>query len=481
LSVQFGNIVKEIDAMSEAEYFGKVTAVNGMLVEVGGVKTNLSVGDRCTIIGRGEKEIPCEVVGFRNKKILLMPFASLDGIGSGCKALLINSEPYVYPDISWLGRVINSFGEPVDGKGPLKQGDVPYLVKNSPPSAHSRNRVAGKVDLGVRAVNTFLTMCKGQRMGVFAGSGVGKSSILSMITKHNALDGAILGLIGERGREAREFIEDDLGEEGLARSVVVVATSDESPLMRRQAAYMAMTVAEYFRDQGKDMLCMMDSVTRFAMAQREISLSAGEPPASKGYTPSVFAELPKLLERAGPSAGEGSITGVFTVLVDGDDHNEPIADAVRGILDGHIVLDRSIAERGRYPAINILRSISRVMPGCNTPEENRIVSQARKYLASYEDMAELIRLGAYRKGSNADVDEAILYYPKIEEFISQLKTEKTTLPECYQMLSDILTSTKPEQAEPVAQQPAPQPMPQSSVSKPTSVPVKMEKKNKRKI
>lgn len=227
------------------------------------------------------------------------------------------------------------------------------------------------------------------------------------MAKHSNADVSVIGLIGERGREAKEFVEDTLGEEGLAKSVLVLATSDESPLMRRQAAYVAMAVSEYFRDQNKDVLCMMDSITRFAMAQREIALSVGEPPASKGYTPSVFSELPKLLERAGPGAGTGTITGLFTVLVDGDDHNEPVADAVRSILDGHIVLDRAIAERNRYPAINILRSITRTMPDCNTPEENEIVSKARRYIASYEDMAELIRLGAYKKGSNREVDEAI--------------------------------------------------------------------------
>jgi flagellum-specific ATP synthase len=298
--------------------------------------------------------------------------------------------------------------------------------------------VSGKLDLGVRAMNAFLTVCRGQRMGIFAGSGVGKSSILSMMARHTEADVSVVGLIGERGREAREFIEDDLGPDGLARSVVVVATSDESALLRRQAAYVTMTVAEYFRDLGRDVLCMMDSVTRFAMAQREISLSVGEPPASKGYTPTVFAELPRLLERAGPGQeGAGSLTGLFTVLVDGDDHNEPIADAVRGILDGHVVLDRAIAERGRYPAINILRSVSRTMPGCNTREENDLIARARRLLALYDDMAELIRLGAYRRGADAAVDEAIHYFPAIEAFLAQRKDEKTDLASGYAMLAQI--------------------------------------------
>ncbi|MGB1027632.1 MAG: FliI/YscN family ATPase, partial [Rhodospirillaceae bacterium] len=288
-------------------------------------------------------------------------------------------------------------------------------------------------------MDSFTTCCEGQRMGIFAGSGVGKSSLMSMFIRHTNADVIVMGLVGERGREAREFIEDDLGEEGLARAVAVVATSDESPLMRRQAAYMTLAVAEYFRDQGLNVLCLMDSVTRFAMAQREISLSAGEPPASKGYTPTVFAELPKLLERAGPGKqGSGSITGLFTVLVEGDDHNEPISDAVRGILDGHIVLDRAIAERGRYPAVNVLRSVSRTMPNCNTEEQNQLVSRGRRLMSTYEDMSELIRLGAYRVGSNPEVDEALYYHQGLENFLSQPKGEGTSLDEGYALLAQTL-------------------------------------------
>jgi flagellum-specific ATP synthase len=276
-------------------------------------------------------------------------------------------------------------------------------------------------------------------MGIFAGSGVGKSSLMSMMAKRSELEVNVIGLVGERGREAREFVEDELGPEGMARSIVVVATSDEPPLVRRQAAYTTMAIAEFFRDEGRDVLCLMDSVTRFAMAQREIGLSAGEPPATKGYTPSVFAELPRLLERAGPGEeGRGSITGLFTVLVEGDDHNEPIADAVRGILDGHIVLDRAIAERGRFPAINLLRSVSRTMPGCNTPEHSSLVKRARGLIATYEDMAELIRLGAYRRGTDPQVEEAIRYYPALEAFLSQSKTERTTLEESLAALRDIV-------------------------------------------
>jgi flagellum-specific ATP synthase len=277
-------------------------------------------------------------------------------------------------------------------------------------------------------------------MGIFAGSGVGKSTLMAMMARNTNADAIVIGLVGERGREVKEFIEDDLGPEGLARSVVVAATSDEAPLVRRQAAYVAMTVAEQLRDQGLNVLLLMDSVTRFAMAQREIGLSAGEPPASKGYTPTVFAELPRLLERAGPGHrdGMGSITGLFTVLVEGDDHNEPVSDAVRGILDGHIVLDRAIAERGRFPAINVLKSVSRAMPACNTEIEQNLVLQARGPMTIYEDMAELIRLGAYKVGTNPEVDNAVMLHPKLEAFLTQKKDEISGLSESYAALSDIL-------------------------------------------
>ena len=443
--VNITSLLSELERLQTHQVYGKVAAVQGLLVEVSGVQNNLSVGDRCNIVARDGRVVACEVVGFRSGRALVMPFGALEGIGLGCRAEIAESAPAIYPDDSWLGRVISGMAKPVDGAGALGAGPLAYPIKAAPPPAHTRKRIGSKLDLGIRALNTFTTSCHGQRMGIFAGSGVGKSTILSMMARYTNADVTVVGLVGERGREAREFIEDDLGEEGLARSVVVVSTSDEPPLMRRQAAYVTLAVAEYFRDQGKNVLCLMDSVTRFAMAQREISLSAGEPPATKGYTPAVFAELPKLLERAGPGKRKsGNITGLFTVLVEGDDHNEPISDAVRGILDGHIVLDRAIAERGRFPAMNILKSISRTMPGCNTDEQNALISRARKIISSYEDMAELIRLGAYRKGTNPEVDEAIYYYPRIEAFLRQGKDDHSDLDTCYKLLAEAL---QPQAAE----------------------------------
>ena len=438
MAVNISTLINELNRLPVHRVYGRVSAVQGLLVEVTGVQGNLSVGDRCNVIARDDRVVACEVVGFREERALLMPFGALEGVGLGCRAEIGESQPAIFPDDAWLGRVINAMGRPVDENGPMSSGETPYPIKTSPPPAHTRKRTGSKLDLGVRALNTFTTCCHGQRMGIFSGSGVGKSTVLSMMARYTNADVTVVGLVGERGREAREFIEDDLGPEGLARSVVV-ATSDEPPLMRRQAAYVTLAVAEYFCDQGKNVLCLMDSVTRFSMAQREISLSAGEPPASKGYTPTVFAELPKLLERAGPGRKRtGNITGLFTVLVEGDDHNEPISDAVRGILDGHIVLNRAIAERGRYPAVDVLKSISRTMPACNTDEQNELLNRARKFIATYEDMAELIRLGAYRRGSNPEVDEAMIYYPRIEEFMRQTKEEHTDLETCYRLLSEAL-------------------------------------------
>jgi flagellum-specific ATP synthase len=437
-------LAEQIGDIDGVNIYGRVVGVRGLMVEVAGPIHAMSVGARLVIETGANRTIPCEVIGFSGNNAVVMPFAGLDGVRRGCKAVIANAANLVRPSSAWLGRVVNALGEPIDGKGPLPQGASPMPFRNSPPPAHSRKRVGAPLDLGVRAMNTFLTCCRGQRMGIFAGSGVGKSVLLSMLARNVDAAVSVIGLIGERGREVQEFLQDDLGEEGLARSVVVVATSDEPALMRRQAAYLTLAVAEYFRDEGQDVLCLMDSVTRFAMAQREIGLSAGEPPTAKGYTPTVFTELPKLLERAGPGLGEGAITAIFTVLVDGDDHNEPIADAVRGILDGHIVMQRAIAERGRYPAINILKSVSRTMPKSADPQFWPVIQKARAVMATYADMEELIRLGAYRAGSSPEVDEAIRLHEPLEAFLRQRKDEKASLSDGYRQLAQILGNLETE-------------------------------------
>ena len=423
---------------------GRVAAVNGLLIEARGGLTRLAVGARAEIERRNDRPLSAEVVGFRETRALLMPFGPVEGVAPGAEIRIEPQGSAVRPTTAWLGRIVDAFGEPIDGLGPLPQGNAAYPLRPPPPPAHARGRVGERLNLGVRSMNVFTTCCRGQRLGVFAGSGVGKSVLLSMLAKQSDCDAVVVGLIGERGREVREFIEETLGEEGLKRAVVVVATSDEPALKRRQAAYMTLAIAEFLRDQDLEVLCLMDSVTRFAMAQREIGLAAGEPPTTKGYTPTVFTELPKLLERAGPGpirpdgTTAGPITGLFTVLVDGDDHNEPIADAVRGILDGHIVMERAIAERGRFPAINVLKSISRTMPGCHLPHEREIVKAARQSLAAYANMEELIRIGAYRAGADPMVDRAIALNPALEAFLAQDKDEATGLEESFDTLASIL-------------------------------------------
>lgn len=438
-------LAEQIGELDGVEIYGRVVGVRGLMVEAAGPIHAMSVGARVIIETGNGKPIPCEVVGFDGGHALLMPFANLEGVRRGCKAVVSSIAGNVRPSSNWLGRVVNAMGEPIDGKGFLPAGHSPYGFRNAPPPAHARRRVGQPLDLGVRALNTFTTCCRGQRMGIFAGSGVGKSVLLSMLARNVTADVIVIGLVGERGREVQEFLQDDLGDEGLKRSVVVVSTSDEPALMRRQAAYLTLAIAEYFRDEGKDVLVLMDSVTRFAMAQREIGLSAGEPPTAKGYTPTVFTELPRLLERAGPGTeGQGTITGLFTVLVDGDDHNEPVADAVRGILDGHIVMERAIAERGRYPAINVLKSVSRTMPRSADPTYLPTIMRAKQVMATYSDMEELIRLGAYRPGSSAEVDEAIRLHGPLEAFLAQAKEESTGLTEGYQRLESILPALETE-------------------------------------
>lgn len=338
----------------------------------------------------------------------------------------------------WLGRIVDPLGNPLDARGKLP-GSSARLVRPPPLPANDRDRLGPRLDLGVRAIDAFATCRTGQRLGLFSGSGVGKSTLLGMLARKARCDVVVLALVGERGRELREFVEDELAA-GLNRSVVVVATSDAPPLMRREAAYAAMTVAEHFRDQGASVLLLMDSVTRFCLALREIGLSTGEPPATRGYPPSVFAELPKLLERAGPGLrGSGSITGLFSVLVEGDDFNDPIADAVRGILDGHVLLDRRIAEAGRYPAVDVLRSLSRTAHQVQATEEAALVRRARSVLATHADMADLVRLGAYREGTDSAVDEAIRLAPRIEAVLRQDRAEASTGAEALARLAAAMT------------------------------------------
>jgi flagellum-specific ATP synthase len=440
------NLIAAVERVDPLTIYGRVAAVNGLLIEARGGMSRLSIGARAEIERPADAPLLAEVVGFRDTRALMMPFGAVEGVAPGAEITIRPDGASVRPTLAWRGRIVNAFGEPIDGKGPLPQGPTAYPLRAPPPPAHARGRVGERLDLGVRAMDVFTTCCRGQRLGVFAGSGVGKSVLLSMLAREATCDAVVVGLIGERGREVREFIEETLGEAGLARAVVVVATSDEPALTRRQAAYMTLALAEYLRDQDKEVLCMMDSVTRFAMAQREIGLAAGEPPTTKGYTPTVFTELPKLLERAGPGPRRpdgttaGPITGIFTVLVDGDDHNEPIADAVRGILDGHIVMERAIAERGRFPAINVLKSISRTMPACQTPQERQIVKGAREVLSAYANMEELIRIGAYRAGSDPVIDRAIKLNPALEAFLSQNKDEATRLDEAFARMQAVLNS-----------------------------------------
>lgn len=436
-------LAHDIEALDSRRYEGRVTGITGGVIEATCPIEAMALGARVTIHAANAhpgSAVRAEIVGFNGDRALLTPYDSIEAIRPGLTVVLEGGAPMVRPSRAWLGRVVDAFGDPVDGKGPLPRGSHPRPVRAAPPSAHGRARVGTRLDTGVRALNVFAAICRGQRMGIFAGSGVGKSVLLSMLAQGSAADVIVIGLVGERGREVKEFIEDTLGEEGRRRSVVVVATSDEPAARRRMAPHMAAAIAEHFRDEGLDVLLLVDSVTRLAMAQREIGLAVGEPPTTKGYTPSVFAELPKLLERAGPGVDgkKGSITGLFTVLVDGDDHNEPIADAVRGILDGHIVMERAIAERGRYPAINVLKSISRLMPMCHTAEENALIAKARANMSLYGEMEELIRIGAYKPGADPSVDEAVRVRPALEEVLAQRRDERANFKDSFAALGKAL-------------------------------------------
>ena len=394
---------------------GKVTQVIGLVIE--SIGPTVILGELCYIKSREQNIIKAEVVGFKEGKVLLMPLGVLAGIGPGCEVIASEQTLSVKVGESLLGRILDGLGNPMDGLGPLNES-LSYPLENMPPPPLTRARIRDKLSVGVRAIDGLLSFGSGQRIGIMAGSGVGKSTLLGMIARNTEADINVIALIGERGREVREFIERDLGEEGLKRSVVVVATSDQPALVRLKGALTATAIAEYFRDQGKRVVLMMDSVTRFAMAQREVGLTVGEPPATRGYTPSVFAMLPKLLERTGPS-DVGSITGIYTVLVEGDDMNEPIADTVRGILDGHIVLSRHIAAQNHYPAIDILASVSRVMLEIVEKNHWDAAQQLRKVLATYKEAEDLINIGAYVNGSNANIDMAIAKIESARKFLQQ--------------------------------------------------------------
>lgn len=411
---------KYMDAISRTpvcQLKGKISQAIGLTLEATGPKVR--VGELCYVKSNyaDRQIIPAEVVGFRDRKILLMPLGNVEGIGPGSELLASGTTLRVQVGMELKGRVLNGLGEIIDNKGRIKS-ELTYPVMNTPPNPLTRQRITEVLPVGVRAIDGLITLGRGQRMGILAGSGVGKSTLIGMIARNTEADINVIALVGERGREVREFLEKDLGEAGLAKSVVVVATSDQPALVRLKGAFVATSIAEYFRDQGMDVLLLMDSLTRFALAQREVGLAIGEPPATRGYTPSVFALLPKLLERAG-TAEQGSITGLYSVLVEGDDMNEPVTDAVRGIVDGHIALNRSMAAQNMYPAIDVLNSISRVMIDVVAPTQLASANRFRSLLATYEEARDLIDIGAYKKGSNPRIDEAISLIDKCNRFLKQ--------------------------------------------------------------
>jgi flagellum-specific ATP synthase len=425
---------------------GKITQSVGLIFEAN--LPGAAVGSLCTILPSGDMNqngtqntVEAEVIGFKDKRVLLMPFEEIQGISKDSLVVLRRRVSSMTMGDALLGRVLDGQGNPIDGLGPIQFGSMRTEERGlyqKPSHPLDRKMVAEPLDLGIRAINGLLTCGKGQRVGIMAGSGVGKSVLLGMMAKQTHADINVIALIGERGREVREFIERDLGPEGLKRSVVVVSTSDKSPLLRLRGAFLATSIAEYFRDQGQNVLLLMDSVTRFCMAQREIGLSMGEPPASKGYTPSVFARIPKLLERAGTSSGEGSITGLYTVLVEGDDLDDPIADTVRSILDGHIVLSRKIAQRNQFPAIDILQSTSRVMRAVIDPTHLAWASQIKEWMATYAQVEELINIGAYVRGSNIKVDQAVAVNEKILDFLKQGVEDSSNLPDTLARMHSII-------------------------------------------
>ncbi len=440
LDIDYERYFKEIWAHTPLRVKGKVTQVIGLVMEVSGLRP--TIGEYCLVEVEGQKEpLGAEVVGFRQGKSLLMPLGSLRGIGPGCGVVATGKPFYIKLSPELQGKVLDGLGRPILG-GETGKG-LTYSVENQPPNPLERRPIEEVMVTGVRAIDCLLTCGQGQRIGIFSGSGVGKSTLLGMIARFSAAEVSVIALVGERGREVMDFINNDLGPEGLKRSVVVVSTSDRPALERVKAAHVATAVAEYFRDRGRRVILMMDSVTRYAMALREIGLAIGEPPATKGYTPSVFAALPRLLERSGTSAS-GSITGFYTVLVDGDDFNEPIADAVRGILDGHIVLSRKLAARNHFPAIDVLESTSRLMPYLVPLEHREHAGRVTELLAAYRDNEDLINIGAYVKGSNPGVDRAIAYRERIEQFLRQDLSQSVSWEESMQAFASLFAAEGPK-------------------------------------
>lgn len=444
--------IRDVKSLERRQFEGRVVGLEGLRIEVAGPPEALQLGASARIGGldgpRGE------LVGFRDRQAIMLASDPVDGLSPGAKVVFSMQPDVVRPSKGWLGRVIDAHAEPLDGLGPLVAGSRPRPVRAMAPNPQSRARVCDLMPLGVKAMDVFAPCAQGQRIGLFAGSGVGKSTLLSMLARNVEAEIVVIGLIGERGREVREFVEDTLGPEGLKRAVIVTATSDESAPRRRRAAWLTLAIAEHFRDEGKKVACFLDSVTRFAMAQREIGLAAGEPPTTRGYTPSVFTELPRLLERAGPGRAvgpgeaQGHITGLFTVLVDGDDHNEPISDAVRAILDGHVTLSRQIAERGRFPAVDVLKSISRLAPALMSPEQAVLAQRARRLMSLFSDMEELVRIGAYARGADAEVDEAVRLQPELEAFLAQETNVRLAPDESYAQLQAILERPPAQQRDP---------------------------------
>lgn len=426
-AIQSGELTRRI---------GKVSQYFGLVVEATGPDAFL--GELCQIYSRAQTQpINAEVVGLRDGKVLLMPYGELRGIALGSEVIATGHPLQLAIGDAILGRVVDAMGKPIDHK-PVAVLSDHINLKSEPLNPLSRRKIRDVLETGVRAIDCFLPLGKGQRVGIFSGSGVGKSTLLGMVARDMQADINVIALVGERGREVQEFIDDNLGPEGLKRSVIVVSTSDQPALVRSCAAYTATAIAEYFRDKGKDVLLIMDSVTRFAMAQREIGLAVGEPPTSRGYTPSVFANLPKLLERCGASASGGSITAIYTVLVEGDDMNDPIADSVRGILDGHIVLDRGLANHGHFPAIDVLKSISRLASVLTTKEQKAVMRKGTGILSAYEKSKDMIEIGAYKQGSNPEVDLAIQLIPKLNAFLRQESDSATSRAKAMELLAKTL-------------------------------------------